>query len=213
MSLPRHGHCSASHLPSNVHPQKGKKDIQKGKCTSWLFHPVCTMYSNTPDVREMWDEFTTKQDEPLYIRNVISGLSGIMLVSFFLVGVWKGGPLDAVGCGVLYAMFSPLLCVVYLAKICFSSSMLCDGLPLLLDTSLKFSQYNQSNCQESDQARNGEQTSPNQKTLTTLVQYSAQQGQPATVCRCTWAVFSLHMVDVAVIAASERRLLYFLIIR
>lgn len=33
------------------------------------------------DVREMWDEFVAKQDEPLYIRNALSGLSGIMLVS------------------------------------------------------------------------------------------------------------------------------------
>lgn len=37
--------------------------------------------SLSPDVREMWDEFVTKQDEPQYMRNVLSGLSGIMLVS------------------------------------------------------------------------------------------------------------------------------------
>lgn len=28
----------------------------------------------------MWDDFLMKQDEPLYIRNVLSGLAGIMLV-------------------------------------------------------------------------------------------------------------------------------------
>lgn len=37
--------------------------------------------SLSPDVREMWDEFVAKQDEPQYMRNVLSGLSGIMLVS------------------------------------------------------------------------------------------------------------------------------------
>lgn len=36
--------------------------------------------SLSPDVREMWDEFVEKQDEPQYMRNVLSGLSGIMLV-------------------------------------------------------------------------------------------------------------------------------------
>ncbi|CAN0537263.1 unnamed protein product [Ectocarpus sp. 12 AP-2014] len=43
----------------------------------------------TPDVRarELVDEFFEKQDEPQYIRNVLSGLSGIMLVftaAFFM---------------------------------------------------------------------------------------------------------------------------------
>lgn len=38
------------------------------------------MMDSRPDVREMWDDFLTKQDDPLYIRNVLSGLSGIMLV-------------------------------------------------------------------------------------------------------------------------------------
>lgn len=35
-----------------------------------------------PDVRarELVDEFFEKQDEPQYMRNVLSGLSGIMLV-------------------------------------------------------------------------------------------------------------------------------------
>lgn len=43
--------------------------------------------SLSPDVREMWDEFVEKQDEPQYMRNVLSGLSGIMLVftaAFFI---------------------------------------------------------------------------------------------------------------------------------
>lgn len=37
-----------------------------------------------PDVRarELLDEFFEKQDEPQYMRNVLSGLSGIMLVGF-----------------------------------------------------------------------------------------------------------------------------------
>lgn len=37
---------------------------------------------NRPDVRarELVDEFFEKQDEPQYMRNVLSGLSGIMLV-------------------------------------------------------------------------------------------------------------------------------------
>lgn len=38
---------------------------------------------NRPDVRarELLDEFFEKQDEPQYMRNVLSGLSGILLVS------------------------------------------------------------------------------------------------------------------------------------
>ena len=41
---------------------------------------------NRPDVRarELVDEFFEKQDEPQYMRNVLSGLSGIMLVRALL---------------------------------------------------------------------------------------------------------------------------------
>lgn len=36
--------------------------------------------SLSPDVRQLWDEFVEKQDDSQYMRNVLSGLSGIMLV-------------------------------------------------------------------------------------------------------------------------------------
>lgn len=44
---------------------------------------ACCEMDNRPDVRarELVDEFFEKQDEPQYMRNVLSGLSGIMLVS------------------------------------------------------------------------------------------------------------------------------------
>lgn len=45
-----------------------------------------------PDVRarELLDEFFEKQDEPQYMRNVLSGLSSIMLVSVSLVSCFCG---------------------------------------------------------------------------------------------------------------------------
>lgn len=47
-----------------------------------------------PDVRarELVDEFFEKQDEPQYMRNVLSGLSGILLVREKGVVVRSRGP-------------------------------------------------------------------------------------------------------------------------
>lgn len=48
----------------------------------------------SPDVRELWDEFLAKQDEPQYMRNVLSGLAGIMLVGggWCVAYVHRAGP-------------------------------------------------------------------------------------------------------------------------